>query len=178
MAKHGRTPLSQNSRRPALLFPVWEDCRSTDLLVRNIRYESTYKGLLDEHCNSSPVLRFTFVALFVSHILCFDSICMAHSQPPFDRQFHVDPVTSQTFFREHIAGSWGMWRPLAPSDFHPPRPTSHNVGISASLCPVHITNNSHAYCRFSRRNRKILWVSLPLIPPLIPSSLLPRLSHP
>jgi hypothetical protein len=57
-----------------------------------------------------------------------------------DRQFHVDPVTSQTFFREHVNGLWGMWRPLEQSDFHPPRPATHNVRILTNRCPALVTN--------------------------------------
>jgi len=178
MAKHGRSPLSPNSWQPALLFVVWEDCPGTILLVRNIRYENIYKGLLDGHCNSSPVLRFTFVALFISHIFCLTAIQMAHSEPPFDRQFHVDPATSQTFFWEHIEGTWGMWKPLAPSDFHPPHPASHNIGVFTNLCPIFITNCSRACHRFSRRNHKIPWVSSTSIPPSNTSFLLPQLNHP
>jgi len=54
---------------------------------------------------------------------------MAHFEVSCDRQFHVDPVTAQTFFREHVNGIWGMWRPLEASDFHPPRPAAHNVRV-------------------------------------------------
>ena len=100
---------------------------------------------------------------------------MAHSELTHDRQFHVDPVTAQTFFREHTHGVWGMWRPLEPSDFHPPRPATHNVGVLMDLCFMLITNPSHAYCRLSRVTRKILW--LPLIPPYNDLSLLPQLSR-
>ena len=50
---------------------------------------------------------------------------MAHPALP---QFSVNPVTAQTFFREPMGPDWTDWYPLPPSDYHPLRPFSHNVG--------------------------------------------------
>lgn len=44
------------------------------------------------------------------------------------RQFHVDDFTAQTFYQEPTNGvDEPKWIPLPPSDYHPPRPESHNV---------------------------------------------------
>ena len=57
---------------------------------------------------------------------------MAQSALP---EFQVHPYTSQTFFREPAGPTWTQWRPLPPSDHHPPRPSSHDV--SARLALMH-----------------------------------------
>lgn len=43
------------------------------------------------------------------------------------RQFFVHPVTAQTFYWEPVNGTYSQWTALDPSDYHPPRPESHNV---------------------------------------------------
>lgn len=97
---------------------------------------------------------------------------MAHPEPPHERQFHVDPVSSQTFFREFADGFWGMWRPLEPSDFHPPRPASHNVGMRIDPRLVLLSNLSHMCYRLSQ-----VILQSPLIPPSSDLPLLLRPSH-
>ena len=49
------------------------------------------------------------------------------------RQFFTDPVTAQTFYREPINGVYSPWMPLGPSDYHPPRPETHNVSKPISM---------------------------------------------
>ena len=46
------------------------------------------------------------------------------------RQFRVDGFTAQTFYQEPANGvDEPKWILLPPSDYYPPRPESHNVGI-------------------------------------------------
>lgn len=145
-------------------------------MVRNIRYENIYKRLLDGWCNSSSFSDLPSSLLLLPTSLALPLSEMAHFEVSYDRQFHVDPVTAQTFFREHVNGIWGMWRPLEPSDFHPPRPAAHNVG-SHGPSLVFVANPSHLYSRCFRATylspRQLL-----LIPPFNSLSLLPLPSQP
>ena len=54
---------------------------------------------------------------------------MASSGIDSGRQFEVDPVSGQLFYREPMGpgGFYTPWSALEPSDYHPPRPASHNV---------------------------------------------------
>jgi len=43
-------------------------------------------------------------------------------------QFDTDPISGQLFYREPINGfDYTNWRALEPSDYHAPRPASHDV---------------------------------------------------
>jgi hypothetical protein len=79
---------------------------------------------------------------FTSHNLASPISKMSHPELPYDRRFHVDRTTAQTFFQERVNGDWTTWRPLEPSDFHPPHPAAHNVGVLMSLCPIPSANPS------------------------------------
>ena len=52
---------------------------------------------------------------------------MASFEPNLPRQFETDPISGQIFFREPIDGLYLQWRALEASDYHAPRPVSHNV---------------------------------------------------
>ena len=46
------------------------------------------------------------------------------------RQFEVDPINGQIFYREPagLGGFYTPWSALEPSDYHPARPANHVSG--------------------------------------------------
>ena len=72
--------------------------------------------------SKSPSTRFfqpLLVLSFVTAMATFES----------GLEFTTDRFTAQTFYREPVNGLLIPWMPLNPSDYHPPRPESHNVRI-------------------------------------------------
>ena len=72
---------------------------------------------------------------------------MASSGFDSGRQFEIDPVSGQIFYREPIEGFYTSWTPLEPSDYHPPRPAGHNV--SGLLQIYLLCTNLHFSHRYS-----------------------------
>ena len=67
---------------------------------------------------------------------------MASFEYESGRQFETDPISGQIFFREPIEEFYSPWRALEASDYHAPRPASHNVGIP----PVYLLCADLQFC--------------------------------
>lgn len=63
------------------------------------------------------------------------------------RQFEIDPISGQVFYHEPMDSFYTPWTALEPSDYHPPRPASHNVSrlLQIYLCRTNLSRLSHRY---------------------------------
>ena len=72
---------------------------------------------------------------------------MASSGNTSGRQFDINPITGQVFYCEPVDGYYSSWTALEPSDYHPPRPASHNVSrvLRIHLLCTDLSCFSHRY---------------------------------